>query len=183
VQPSSGDESLPHELAAEVEVKLETPSTPPSPSSSSAPPATPPAPAAPPSALTRPPAKGEAGYTLSGSAHAGFELCNGDGTSFDVRIGPNYKKTGKKAPSLDAPYVVATADLLRQPKPKPNPNPSPSPSPNPSPNLNPSPDPNPNPNPSPNPNPNPNPKPNTNPNQAAEGAVRRGAADQVAAAA
>lgn len=116
MQPSSGDESPPHELAAEVEVKLETPSTPPSPSSSSAPPATPPAPAAPPSALTRPPAKGEAGYTLSGSAHAGFELCNGDGTSFDVRIGPNYKKTGKKAPSLDAPYVVATADLLRRPK-------------------------------------------------------------------
>ena len=77
-------------------------------------PATPPAalPAAPPSPLTSTPVRGEAGYTLSGSAHAGFELVNGDGTSFNVRIGPNYKKTGKKAASLDAPYAVATADLL-----------------------------------------------------------------------
>ena len=64
--------------------------------------------------MTRTPARGEAGYTLSGSAHAGYELANGDGCGFDVRIGPNYKKTGKKAPSLDAPYAVATADLLRR---------------------------------------------------------------------
>ena len=124
----SGDESQSHELAAEiVEVKLEAPATSPStPSASTTPP-----PAAPPSPLTRPPARGEAGYTLSGSAHTGYELRNGDGTSFDVRIGPNYKKTGKKAPSLDAPYAVATADLLRRPKPKPNPNPNPNPKPTP----------------------------------------------------
>ena len=109
MQASSGDESPPHELAAEVEVKLEIPVTPPlTPSSATA------LPAAPPSPLTRPPARGEAGYTLSGSTHVGYELSNGDGTSFDVRIGPNYKKTGKKAPSLDAPYAVATADLLRR---------------------------------------------------------------------
>jgi len=132
VLASSGDESQSHELPAEiVEVKLEAPATSPlTPSASSAPP-----PAAPPSPLTRPPARGEAGYTLLGSAHTGYELRNGDGTSFDVRIGPNYKKTGKKAPSLDAPYAVATADLLRRPNLKPDPpleaEPGPEPSPTP----------------------------------------------------
>ena len=140
MQASSGDESPPHGLAAEVEVKLEIPVTPPlTPSSATA------LPAAPPSPLTRPPARGEAGYTLSGSAHVGYELTNGDGTSFDVRIGPNYKKTGKKAPSLDAPYAVATADLLRRPKPNPNPNSNPNSNPNPSPNQNSSPSPSPSP--------------------------------------
>ncbi|KAH9257304.1 hypothetical protein BASA81_004461 [Batrachochytrium salamandrivorans] len=39
--------------------------------------------------------------------------CNGDASAFKVRIGPNYKKLGLKAPSLDSMYSIVGMDLLK----------------------------------------------------------------------
>jgi hypothetical protein len=38
----------------------------------------------------------------------------GDGSQFNVRIGPDYRKYGKKAPSAAQPYEVASADVIRR---------------------------------------------------------------------
>lgn len=38
---------------------------------------------------------------------------NGDASAFKVRIGPNYKKLGLKAPSLDSMYNIVGMDLLK----------------------------------------------------------------------
>jgi len=39
--------------------------------------------------------------------------CNGDGTSFNVRLGPNYKTTGIKAPSRGSLYEIFAFDAWR----------------------------------------------------------------------
>tara|TARA_B110001452_G_scaffold59625_1_gene46423 strand:- start:375 stop:3281 length:2907 start_codon:yes stop_codon:yes gene_type:complete len=69
-----------------------------------------PAPApAPPRATPR---EGEAGYTLVGSSHM---QQTGNGTTFAVRIGPSYKRYGKKEPSLPQVYELAAVDLIKRP--------------------------------------------------------------------
>jgi len=38
---------------------------------------------------------------------------NGDGGVFKVRMGPNYKKTGRKEPSIGSLFDLYTVDLVR----------------------------------------------------------------------
>jgi len=88
--------------------------------SPSAPPPPPPPPAAkdPFSAVVPPvfeavDGKPKAGFTTVGTS---CQLIEGDGTCFDLRIGPDYKKHGKKAPSQQQTYQPMTMDVFKRKK-------------------------------------------------------------------
>ena len=58
---------------------------------------------------------------LPGRVYSGFtnnptRFFNGDGTQFNVRVGPDYKRHGKKAPSAFHVYEPVSMDLFRGPK-------------------------------------------------------------------
>ena len=56
------------------------------------------------------------GRPMAGFTNSGVILRPGDGTEFSVRIGPDYKRHGKKAPSVAHVYEVVSADIFKRPK-------------------------------------------------------------------
>lgn len=54
----------------------------------------------------------KAGFTTAG--HGGLQLLNGDGTAFSLRVGPDYKKHGKKAASAAHVYAPLTIDVFKR---------------------------------------------------------------------
>ena len=58
--------------------------------------------------------KPKAGFTTAGAG--GLQLLDGDGTGFELRIGPEYKRHGKKAPSLSHVYAPITIDVFKRKK-------------------------------------------------------------------
>ena len=56
-------------------------------------------------------ARPKAGFTTAGSA---LEVTDGDGTGFSLRIGPDYKKDKKKAPSLPHIYAPLAVDVFKR---------------------------------------------------------------------
>ena len=75
-----------------------------------------------PNLLQAPPAfesvggKPKAGFTTAGATAAGLAFMDGDGTGFQLRIGPDYKKHGKKAPSAMHTYHPITMDVFKRSK-------------------------------------------------------------------
>ena len=55
--------------------------------------------------------KPKAGFTTAAS---GLQMFDGDGASFELRIGPDYKKNGKKAPSKAHTYAPMTFDVFKR---------------------------------------------------------------------
>jgi len=55
--------------------------------------------------------KPKCGFTTVGKP--GLQLVDGDGTGFELRIGPDYKKHGKKAASLSHTYAPITMDIFK----------------------------------------------------------------------
>lgn len=55
-----------------------------------------------------------AGFTMADVP--GVQLLDGDGTDFSLRIGPDYKKHGKKAPSIAHMYHPLTIDVYKNKK-------------------------------------------------------------------
>ena len=55
--------------------------------------------------------KPKCGFTLAGKP--GIQLCDGDGAHFELRIGPDYKRNGKKAPSISHTYSPITIDIFK----------------------------------------------------------------------
>ena len=53
-----------------------------------------------------------AGFTTLGAQ--GLQLLDGDGTGFELRIGPDYKKEKKKAPSLPHIYAPLSIDVFKR---------------------------------------------------------------------
>ena len=56
--------------------------------------------------------KPKAGFTTAGAD--GLQLLDGDGTGFELRVGPEYKRHGKKAPSLSHMYAPITIDVFKR---------------------------------------------------------------------
>ena len=56
--------------------------------------------------------KPKAGFTIRDDD--GWTLIDGDGTQFDLRVGPDYKKNGKKAPSAMHTYRAVTIDVFKR---------------------------------------------------------------------
>lgn len=57
------------------------------------------------------PGRPRVGFTTAGVS--GLELLDGDGTCFSLRIGPDYKKHGKKAPSISHVYSPVAIDVFK----------------------------------------------------------------------
>jgi len=58
------------------------------------------------------PGRPRCGFTTA--ALGGLQLLEGDGTSFSLRIGPDYKKHGKKEPSLTHIYTPLSIDVFKR---------------------------------------------------------------------
>lgn len=61
------------------------------------------------------PGRPKAGFTTAKFLNGGgLQLMDGDGTGFNLRIGPDYKKNGKKAPSAAHVYSPLTIDCFKR---------------------------------------------------------------------
>ena len=57
--------------------------------------------------------KPKAGFTTATAAGESLALLDGDGTAFDLRVGPDYKRHGRKAPSRRHMYTPVTLDVFK----------------------------------------------------------------------
>jgi len=60
--------------------------------------------------------KPKAGFTTAGLQAQGLQLFDGEGEGFELRVGPDYKKHGKKAPSAAHIYHPITIDIFKRKK-------------------------------------------------------------------
>jgi len=74
--------------------------------------ASPPPPAAQPSSSSTGDGRPKCGFTTAKAE--GLQLSNGDGTGFSLRVGPDYKKHGKKAPSASHVYAPLSIDVFKR---------------------------------------------------------------------